>query len=94
MEKKKRRVSNFASICASGTAVPPKYARLSVREIVLRLRKLKVSIIGVKEKRDLIAKLLEAEKQQEKRKAKEISIKGHFFFSPLLFAKFGFQITS
>ena len=66
-------------MCVSGLAVPPKYARLSVREIVLRLRKLKVSIIGVKEKRDLIAKLTEAEKLQEKKKAKEISIKGQFF---------------
>lgn len=59
------------SYSTKGVKLPSKYAGLSVGELVRRLKKLKVSIAGVREKKDLIKKLQVAEAEVEAKEAEE-----------------------
>jgi len=54
-----------------GVSLPSKYAALSVKELVMRLKKLKISTVGVREKKDLVDKLVEAEQIEEEKQAVE-----------------------
>mmetsp|Transcript_9210 Transcript_9210/g.18040 ORF Transcript_9210/g.18040 Transcript_9210/m.18040 type:complete len:448 (+) Transcript_9210:148-1491(+) len=63
--------TSSTSYSGAGVTLPSKHAALSVKELVIRLRNLKVPVSGFREKKDLVAKLVEAEQEFEKKLAAE-----------------------